>query len=98
MGYEGRTASSTVPEEAVPRLRAAGGRVKPGSKPKATTEDLRPRPRARGEVEQTEGTSAEDSAVPEPDVESGAVAPTAAAEPPPLPEAPSPAPEAPAVG
>ena len=34
MGYEGRTASSTVPEEAVPRLRAAGGKVKPGSKPR----------------------------------------------------------------
>jgi translation initiation factor IF-2 len=33
MGYEGRTASSTVPDEAVPRLRAAGGHVKPGSKP-----------------------------------------------------------------
>src|SRR6266581_415858 len=38
MGYEGRTASSTVPEEAVPRLRAAGGKVKPGSKPKVTSE------------------------------------------------------------
>jgi translation initiation factor IF-2 len=38
MGYEGRTASSTVPEEAVPRLRAAGGKVKPGSKPKVTAE------------------------------------------------------------
>ena len=25
MGYEGRTASSTVPEEAIPRLRAGGG-------------------------------------------------------------------------
>jgi translation initiation factor IF-2 len=37
MGYEGRTASSTVPEEAVPRLRASGGKVKPGSKPKAAT-------------------------------------------------------------
>jgi translation initiation factor IF-2 len=47
MGYEGRTASSTVPEEAVPRLRAAGGRVKPGIKPKAATEDLLPRRRAR---------------------------------------------------
>ena len=33
MGYEGRTASSTVPDEALPRLRASGGRVKPGSKP-----------------------------------------------------------------
>jgi translation initiation factor IF-2 len=45
MGYEGRTASSTVPEEAVPRLRAAGGHVKPGSKPVAATEDQLPRRR-----------------------------------------------------
>jgi translation initiation factor IF-2 len=43
MGYEGRTASSTVPEEAVPRIRAAGGKVKPGSKPKAATADQLPR-------------------------------------------------------
>ncbi|CAN5142042.1 hypothetical protein BH20ACT24_BH20ACT24_12400 [soil metagenome] len=44
MGYEGRTASSTVPEEALPRIRAAGGRVKPGSKPvAATAEQLPPR-------------------------------------------------------
>jgi translation initiation factor IF-2 len=46
MGYEGRTASSTVPEEAVPRLRAAGGHVKPGSKPVAATEDQLPRRKA----------------------------------------------------
>jgi len=46
MGYEGRTASSTVPDEAVPRLRAAGGRVKPGIKPKTATEDQLPRRRA----------------------------------------------------
>jgi translation initiation factor IF-2 len=42
MGFEGRTASSTVPEEAVPRLRAAGGKVKPGSKPRAATADQLP--------------------------------------------------------
>jgi translation initiation factor IF-2 len=42
MGYEGRTASSTVPEEAVPRIRAAGGKVKPGSKPRAATADQLP--------------------------------------------------------
>jgi translation initiation factor IF-2 len=42
MGYDGRTASSTVPEEAVPRLRAAGGKVKPGSKPRAATADQLP--------------------------------------------------------
>ncbi|HEY1330431.1 MAG TPA: translation initiation factor IF-2 [Actinomycetota bacterium] len=38
MGFDARTASSTVPEEAVPRLRAAGGKVKPGSKPKTAEE------------------------------------------------------------
>src|SRR5947208_5162897 len=42
MGYEGRTASSTVPDEAVPRLRASGGKVKPGSKPRAATADQLP--------------------------------------------------------
>src|SRR2546427_9943642 len=42
MGYEGRTASSTVPEEAVPRLRASGGKVKPGSKPRAATAEQLP--------------------------------------------------------
>src|SRR4249919_2153306 len=45
MGYEGRTASSTVPDEAVPRVRASGGRVKPGSKPRAATEEQVPRRR-----------------------------------------------------
>ena len=42
MGYEGRTASSTVPDEAVPRLRASRGKVKPGSKPRAATADQLP--------------------------------------------------------
>jgi len=42
MGYEGRTASSTVPEEAVPRLRAAGGHVRPGSKPRTATAEQLP--------------------------------------------------------
>jgi translation initiation factor IF-2 len=46
MGYEGRTASSTVPDEAVPRLRASGGRVKPGSKPKSATAEQLPTRRA----------------------------------------------------
>jgi translation initiation factor IF-2 len=42
MGYEGRTASSTVPEEAVPRIRAAGGHVRPGSKPRTATAEPLP--------------------------------------------------------
>ena len=42
MGYEGRTASSTVPDEAVPRIRAAGGHVTAGVKPRtATVEQLK---------------------------------------------------------
>jgi translation initiation factor IF-2 len=42
MGFEGRTASSTVPEEAVPRLRASGGKVKPGSRPRAVAAEQLP--------------------------------------------------------
>jgi translation initiation factor IF-2 len=37
MGIEGRTASSSVPDEAVPRLRASGGKAVAGSKPKEAT-------------------------------------------------------------
>jgi translation initiation factor IF-2 len=53
MGLGGRTASSAVPEEAIPRLRASGGKTVPGVKPKtATVEPLperRPEPRAAPE-------------------------------------------------
>ena len=49
MGLGGRTASSAVPEEAVPRLRASGGKPVPGAKPKAATvaplPERRPEPR-----------------------------------------------------
>jgi translation initiation factor IF-2 len=51
MGFEGRTASSSVPDEAVPRLRASGGKAVPGAKPKAAREEpvakARTRPRAK---------------------------------------------------
>jgi translation initiation factor IF-2 len=39
MGYSGLTASSSVPEEAVPRLRASGGKAVPGGKPRVVTEE-----------------------------------------------------------
>jgi translation initiation factor IF-2 len=52
MGYEGRTASSTVPEEAVPRLRASRGHVRPGSKPIAATAQQLPTRRAAEEREE----------------------------------------------
>jgi translation initiation factor IF-2 len=54
MGFEGRTASSTVPEEAVPRLRAGGGHVKPGSKPVTATARQLPARRPR-EAQEAEG-------------------------------------------
>ncbi len=45
MGVTGRTASSSVPDEAVPRLRASGGKARPGQKVKRVTEE--PKPKAR---------------------------------------------------
>jgi translation initiation factor IF-2 len=55
MGFEGRTASSSVPDEAVPRLRASGGKAVPGAKPKAAREEpvakARARPKAKAEPE-----------------------------------------------
>ncbi|HYT78470.1 MAG TPA: translation initiation factor IF-2 N-terminal domain-containing protein, partial [Actinomycetota bacterium] len=80
MGYEGRTASSTVPEEAVPRIRAAGGKVKPGSKPRTATADQLPTRRQERTKEQARGESGD-----------GEVAKTATAvEAPPEPPAPAP--------
>src|SRR6266540_3832370 len=60
MGFEGRTASSSVPDEAVPRLRASGGKAVPGAKPKAAREEpvakarARPRAKVQPEPEPTE--------------------------------------------
>src|SRR5439155_8216250 len=91
MGYEGRTASSTVPEEAVPRLRAAGGRVKPGIKPRTATEDLLPR---RRPTEGGDGQAEAPTAGAEPESEAPAAEPelpTISEEP--APEAPAEAPE-----
>src|SRR5437867_8385443 len=55
MGFEGRTASSSVPDESVPRLRASGGKAVPGAKPRAAREEpvakSRARPKAKAEPE-----------------------------------------------
>jgi translation initiation factor IF-2 len=75
MGYEGRTASSTVPEEAVPRLRASGGKVKPGSKPKAATAAQLPA-RKPAEAKEIETPPAGNGQV-EADVATAVVAPPA---------------------
>jgi len=48
MGIDGRTASSSVPDAAVPRLRASGGKPVAGAKPKQATEaPAKPRPKAK---------------------------------------------------
>jgi translation initiation factor IF-2 len=71
MGYGGLTASSSVPEEAVPRLRASGGKAVPAGRPKVVTEEpLPPRRRVRKEA-----------AAPSGDGEVTATAPEAPAEP-----------------
>jgi translation initiation factor IF-2 len=84
MGYEGRTASSTVPEEAVPRLRASGGKVKPGSKPKAATAAQLPTRKAP-EAKEPEGPRGGNGQV-EADVATAVITPPAA---PPEPAAPT---------
>jgi translation initiation factor IF-2 len=91
MGYEGRTASSTVPDEAVPRIRAAGGKVKPGSKPKAATAEQLPV--RRPEPARPAGPEGNGQAAPAPAVEEAEPVPAPAAE---APAVPSAAPTAPA--
>ncbi|MGH2660392.1 MAG: translation initiation factor IF-2 [Actinomycetota bacterium] len=61
MGMEGRTASSSVPDEAVPRLRASGGKAVPGAKVKEAREaptKPRPKTKAAAAVAKTAGTAA----------------------------------------
>ncbi len=60
MGMESRTASSSVPDEAVPRLRASGGKAVPGAKVKEAREAptrVKPKPKAAA-VAKGAGTAA----------------------------------------
>ena len=52
MGIDGLTASSSVPDQAVPRLRASGGKAVPEAKIKEAVEEPLPtsRPRKKKEV------------------------------------------------
>jgi translation initiation factor IF-2 len=69
MGYEGLTASSSVPDEAVPRLRASGGKPVPTGRPRIVTEEPLPaRPRRRQlETAETVESEPEPQPVPEPE-------------------------------
>ena len=51
MGIDGLTASSSVPEQAVPRLRASGGKAVPEAKLREVVEEPRPKPRPKPKPE-----------------------------------------------
>src|ERR671918_2916 len=69
MGYGGPTASPSVPEEAVPRLRASGGKAVSAGKPKVITEEPLPKPRARRKLAATKVVKPEPEPVAEPEPE-----------------------------
>src|SRR5436309_1349307 len=87
MGFEGRTASSSVPDEAVPRLRASGGKAVPGAKPKAAREEPVAKSRARPRAKPAEEAKAPAKAAASPPSDGGGevVAPAAAVTPSPAP-------------
>jgi translation initiation factor IF-2 len=80
MGVDGLTASSSVPDQAVPRLRASGGKAVPEAKMKEAVEEPLPKARPRRKPATEEAAA---PAEPEP----------APAPPEPVVEAPPPAPE-----
>ena len=90
MGIDGLTASSSVPDQAVPRLRASGGKAVPEAKIKEAVEEPLPksRPRKRKEVLEPETPPAAPKpapvAEPEPPAPAAEAAPSV--EPPPAPE------------
>jgi translation initiation factor IF-2 len=55
MGADGLTASSSVPDQAVPRLRASGGKAIPEARLKEAVEEPTPKPRPRRKVEAVAG-------------------------------------------
>ena len=66
MGVDGLTASSSVPEQAVPRLRASGGKAVPEAKLKEAVEEPLPKPspgRRKVAEAQTPSAPAEDAVV-----------------------------------
>jgi translation initiation factor IF-2 len=65
MGVDGLTASSSVPDQAVPRLRASGGKAVPEAKMKEAVEEPLPKPRPRRAAE-PEVPAAEAEPAPEP--------------------------------
>ena len=83
MGVDGLTASSSVPDQAVPRLRASGGKAVPEAKMKEAVEE--PLPKARPRRKPVEEASAPEpvaaAPTPAPVAEPAAAAPPTAPEP-----------------
>ncbi len=90
MGLGGRTASSAVPDEAVPRLRASGGHAVPGQRVRAAVEEPKPKARSRAKPKEKPAQSATSAPTPEPTPSTSAAAPAAVAEPVAEPAAPEP--------
>ncbi len=77
MGVDGLTASSSVPDQAVPRLRASGGKAVPEAKMKEAVEEPLPKPRPK--KPKAVGVAAEsDSAPPARPAPAGATTPAEA--------------------
>jgi translation initiation factor IF-2 len=95
MGIDGLTASSSVPDQAVPRLRASGGKAVPEAKIKEAVEEPLPtsRPRKKKEVLEPETPPAAPKpapvAEPEPPTPAAEAAPSVEAPPVPEPAGPS---------
>jgi translation initiation factor IF-2 len=90
MGIDGLTASSSVPDQAVPRLRASGGKAVPEAKIKEAVEEPLPTSRARKRKEVLEPETPPAAPKPVPVAEAEPPTPPAEAapsvEPPPAPE------------
>jgi translation initiation factor IF-2 len=89
MGIDGLTASSSVPDQAVPRLRASGGKAVPEAKIKEAVEEPLPTSRARKRKEVLEPETPPAAPKPAPVAEPEPPTPAEAApsvEPPPAPE------------
>jgi translation initiation factor IF-2 len=95
MGVTGKSASSSVPEDLVPRLRASGGKATKAAKPRQVMEPP-PKPRAKPKPKTTTPKAAAASAVEEDQSSQDAAAPAATAPVPASPAPTTPAPGAPA--
>jgi translation initiation factor IF-2 len=97
MGVAGKSASSSVPEDLVPRLRASGGKVTKPAKPRQVMEPPpKPRPKAKPKPKAAAAIAPVEEAPPADDAAAPTAAPAAPAPAPAAVPAPAAAPEAPA--